>query len=268
MSFLKALLFPPPPSIFVSAMSVISFTSLAIAGASEVMGRHLRYSKFWDAAGGAGLGVKQIRISSRAGMLLIYAPAMIAAVAAPFAVPGLLDGVRSQLVTAAVAIHFAKRVLEVLFLHSYSGQMILDSIITISLSYFLFAVTVIYSQHLVQNTPEPAVNSTYVGVVLFLVGISGNFYHHYLLSRLRAKGEKVYKMPKGGLFGWVICPHYLFEITIFIGISLMSQTVYSLSFTLGSTAYLLGRSHVTRRWYLTKFEDFPKDVKALVPYVF
>lgn len=268
MWFLKPLLFPPPPSIFVSTMSVFTFASLVITGVSEVTGRHLRYSKFWDAAGGAGIGVKQVRISSRAGMLLLYAPAMVSAVIAPFAFPGVVDGVRSQLVTAAVAIHFSKRVLEVLFLHNYSGQMILDSAISICLGYSLFAVTVIYSQHLVQDMVEPAVNSTYVGVLLFLVGISGNFYHHYLLSRLRAKGEKVYKIPKGGLFGWVICPHYLFEIVIFIGISLMSQTIYAFSFALGSMVYLFGRSHVTKQWYLAKFEDFPKDVKALIPYVF
>ncbi|MBA0571140.1 hypothetical protein Golob_004730, partial [Gossypium lobatum] len=77
--------------------------------------------------------------------------------------------------------------------------------------------------------------------------ISGNFYHHYLLSKLRTKGDKEYKIPKGGLFELVICPHYLFEILEFLGISLISQTLYSFSVTLGSALYLMCRSYVTRK---------------------
>jgi len=104
--------------------------------------------------------------------------------------------------------------------------------------------------------------------VLFLIGISGNFYHHYLLSKLRGEGEREYRIPKGGLFELVICPHYLFEIIGFLGISFISQTSYAISFTLGSIFYLMGRSYATRKWYLSKFEDFSEDVKALIPYAF
>ncbi|PKU79624.1 3-oxo-5-alpha-steroid 4-dehydrogenase 1 [Dendrobium catenatum] len=266
MSILNNFLFPPPPSIFVSAMSMISFTLLTISGLSEIFGRHLRYSKFGDAGGGRSRGFKPI--SSKAGMLFLYSPAMAYAVAAPFVFDGLVDGIRARLVAAALAIHFAKRVFEVLFIHQYSGQMGFDSTITISLSYFFSTLTTIYAQHLTQNLPEPTMDLKIAGVLLFLVGIFGNFHHHYLLSKLRVKGEKVYKIPKGGLFELVICPHYLFEIIGFIGICLISQTVYSFSFTFGTIIYLLGRSYVTRQWYLSKFDDFPRNVKALIPYVF
>lgn len=68
----------------------------------------------------------------------------------------------------------------------------------------------IYAQYLTQGISEPSFNLEYAGVVLFLVGILGNFYHHFLLSKLRVKGDKGYKIPKGGLFSLVICPHYLF----------------------------------------------------------
>ncbi|MBA0841483.1 hypothetical protein Goarm_003971, partial [Gossypium armourianum] len=105
---------------------------------------------------------------------------------------------------------------------------------------------------------EPSIDLKYLGIVLFLIGISGNFYHHYLLSKLRTKGGKEYKIPKGGLFELVICPHYLFEILGFMGISLISQTLYSFSTTLGIAVYLMCRGYVTRKWYMSKFEDFPK----------
>ncbi|MBA0749861.1 hypothetical protein Gogos_003739 [Gossypium gossypioides] len=130
------------------------------------------------------------------------------------------------------------------------------------------SLNLIYTQTFNQGLSEPSIDLKYLGIVLFLIGISGNFYHHYLLSKLRTKGDKEYKIPKGGLFELVICPHYLFEILEFLGISLISQTLYSFSVTLGSALYLMCRSYVTWKWYVSKFEDFPKEVKALIPFVF
>ena len=158
--------------------------------------------------------------------------------------------------------------LQVLFIHKYSGTMVLDTVIFITLSYLLSSATMIYAQHLTDGLPETPIDLKYPGIALFLVGIGGNFYHHFLLSKLRREDEKEYKIPKGGLFNLVICPHYLFEIIGFFGVSFISQTLYAFSFTLGSALYLMGRSYATRRWYLSKFENFPDDVKALIPFVF
>lgn len=146
--------------------------------------------------------------------------------------------------------------------------MILNTAITISLSYLFSTATLIYSQLLTQGLPDPPVDLKYVGVLLFMVGLSGNFYHHYLLSKLRGEGEKEYKIPRGGFFNLVICPHYLFEIIGFLGFFFISQTLYSLSVALGTLFYLMGRSTATRKWYLSKFEGFPQEVKALIPYFY
>ncbi|XP_045802277.1 uncharacterized protein LOC123895844 [Trifolium pratense] len=98
---------------------------------------------------------------------------------------------------------FPKALKMVLFVHKYSGSMALDSAIPITLSYyFISSATMIYAQHLTLEFPEPAIDLLYPGIALFLVGIIGNFYHHYLLSKLRGKGEKEYKIPKGGLFDY------------------------------------------------------------------
>jgi protein-S-isoprenylcysteine O-methyltransferase Ste14 len=128
----------------------------------------------------------------------------------------------------------------------------------------------IYVQHLSRGLPEPAVDLLYPGVLAFAVGLAGNFYHHYLLSRLRAGGDddkKGYKIPTGGLFGLVTCPHYLFEILAFFGFAMISQTLYALTVAVGTAAYLAGRSFATRKWYDSKFDEFPSRIKALVPYV-
>ncbi|CAK8532818.1 unnamed protein product [Lathyrus sativus] len=263
MSMFSNFMFPPPPSIFVTTMSIISLIALANYGISEIRGKHLNYSKFWNANNNSG---KQIKFSSKVGMLLLYTPAFLAAAASFWVFPD--EGLRSTVLHSALTLHYFKRVFESLFVHKYSASMLLDSAIPITLSYFMSTVTIIYTQHLTKELQEPSINLTYPGILLFLIGIIGNFYHHFLLSKLRGKGEKEYKIPKGGLFGIVICPHYLFEIIDFYGVFFISQTLCSLCFAIGTTFYLLGRSYATRNWYLSKFEDFPKSVKAVIPFVF
>ncbi|XP_043725195.1 3-oxo-5-alpha-steroid 4-dehydrogenase 2-like [Telopea speciosissima] len=265
MSWLLRIVFPPPPSIFIGAISVISLVFTVHLSYSEIRGKHVPYSKFWN-VNLQKKKKKEVTVYSRTGMVISYTPAFLACIASFAIFPH--EGLRFMLVRSALAIHFFKRILEVLFIHKYSGRMVLDSVIQITLSYFIYATCMIYAQHLTQGIPEPAVNLKYVGVALFLVGIGGNFYHHYLLSRLRGEGDHGYKIPKGGLFNLVICPHYLFEILGFIGVCFISQTLYSFSCTMGSILYLMGRSYATRKWYFSKFENFPKEVKCLIPFIF
>ncbi|ONK74253.1 uncharacterized protein A4U43_C03F4360 [Asparagus officinalis] len=249
-------------------MSVINIVGLSFFGISELFGQHLGYSKFWNVS--IKKKKNEFTLSSRTGMLILYAPAAVAA-AASFFLPGAVVGLRAQLVSLALAIHFFKRVFEVLFIHKYSGRMQLLSTIIISSSYTINTINIIYTQHLSQSQSirEPAIDLKYPGILLSIIGILGNFYHHLLLANLRGKDEKGYKIPSGGLFGLVICPHYLFEIIVFFGLSLIAQTAYAFCFTAGTVVYLMGRSLATRRWYVSKFEDqFPREIKALVPFVF
>ncbi|PIA50773.1 hypothetical protein AQUCO_01200192v1 [Aquilegia coerulea] len=267
MSLLSSFLFPSPPSIFITAMSVIFVPLSAIFGIFEIKGIHLKFSKFLNVSSQKAISrSKVIKLSSRTGMLTFYIPAFLAAVLSLGFFPN--NELRFKLIVVALTIHFSKRIFEVLFVHKYSGGMSLDTAILISFSLCFSSVTMIYNQHLTQNIPEPSLDLKYVGVVLHLLGIIGNFYHHNILANLREKDDKGYKIPKGCLFNLVVCPHYLFEVLDFLGVSFISQTVYPFCFTVGSTLYLMGRSYATRKWYLSKFPNFPKEVKAMIPYVF
>lgn len=114
--------------------------------------------------------------------------------------------------------------------------------------------------------------------LLYLVGQAGNFYHHWLLARLRSgsgntptatdgtTAEKQYFAPKGGLFSKVVCPHYLFELVAWYGVAVTGQHAQLWVTAAGMTCYLLGRSKATREWYESKkMEGFPGNRKLLVP---
>jgi steroid 5-alpha reductase family enzyme len=143
--------------------------------------------------------------------------------------------------------------------------------LTVSIGYLVSSITMLYNQHLNSGLPDPAVDLLYPGVFVFAVGATGNLYHHHLLSRLRpgSGGDvgKGYKIPTGGLFELVACPNYLLEIVAFLGLAMIAQKVFALAVAFSTAAYLAGRSCATRRWYASKFEEFPARIKAPVPYV-
>ncbi|KAK2634510.1 hypothetical protein Ddye_029302 [Dipteronia dyeriana] len=252
-----------PPSIWITGMSAVNVISMANVTYAEISGKHLKYSKFWNQNQST-----HTKFSSRFGMLFFYTPSFLAGLASFWLFPHHHHNFRFLLLVSALTIHFFKRIFEVIFIHKYSGSVMVDSGVVISLSYLISTSIMIYSQYLSQELGEPSIDLKFLGIFLFLVGISGNFYHHYLLSKMRKDGEKEYKIPKGGLFDFVVCPHYLFEILGFVGVSFISQNLYALSYAIGVILYLTGRSYATRKWYLSKFEDFPQHVKAIYPYLF
>lgn len=167
------------------------------------------------------------------------------------------------LVLASVGVHFAKRVLESLFLHRYSGPVQVVTTALIASFYSLAAFLIGW----LNRSPIPAIDSWFLaGISLFLIGLAGNFYHHKLLADLR-KNSLEYFIPTGGLFERVVCPHYLFEILTWTGIFLMSRHLAALLVLAIMTMYLVGRSLGTLKWYHDRFQNFPTDRKALLPYV-
>ena len=109
MSVFLSFIFPPPPSLFIKAMSVVSLTSLANAGFSETRGKHMNYSKFWNA--NSLQSITKIKLSSRTGMLFLYTPAFLAALTSFVLFPH--HDFRTLLLKSALALHFFKRIFEV-----------------------------------------------------------------------------------------------------------------------------------------------------------
>ncbi|KAK7256865.1 hypothetical protein RIF29_30408 [Crotalaria pallida] len=106
------------------------------------------------------------------------------------------------------------------------------------------------------------------GLVVFLCGVWINVWSDRVLLRLKSEG-KGYVVPKGGLFELVTCPNYFGEIVEWFGWALMTWSWVGLGFFIYTCANLVPRARANHQWYLEKFgEDYPKDRKAVIPYLY
>jgi 3-oxo-5-alpha-steroid 4-dehydrogenase 1 len=110
--------------------------------------------------------------------------------------------------------------------------------------------------------------SFYVGLALFVLGLSMNIYSDQVLINLRKPGESGYKIPHGGLFEYVSSPNYLSELLEWTGWTLLSQSPAGLLFAVYTATNLVPRALSNHRWYQDKFrEEYPASRKAIVPFL-
>jgi steroid 5-alpha reductase family enzyme len=81
------------------------------------------------------------------------------------------------------------------------------------------------------------------------------------------KGSNSYVLPYGGLFKFISAPNYLGEIIEWIGFALIVQTWSAWIFAINTFSNLCPRAIQTHNWYKTKFDNYPKERKAIIPYI-
>jgi len=106
-----------------------------------------------------------------------------------------------------------------------------------------------------------------LGIILFLAGFFINYKSDGILINLRKPGEKDYKIPQGFLFRYISCPNHFGEIVEWFGYFLMCWNLASFAFLIWTVSNLLPRALHHHKWYLQNFKDYPKDRKAVFPFV-
>ncbi|XP_004625249.1 3-oxo-5-alpha-steroid 4-dehydrogenase 1 isoform X1 [Octodon degus] len=106
------------------------------------------------------------------------------------------------------------------------------------------------------------------GFALWLTGMLVNIHSDHILRNLRKPGESNYKIPRGGLFEYVTAANYLGESVEWFGFALASWSLQGAAFALFTFCVLLSRAMHHHRWYLEKFEDYPKSRKILIPFLY
>lgn len=258
--------FPPWTwyNILISAMFAINLPS-AYVGQKKASEGPVTWSKF-------AIGKEhKFPIPARLGMLMKYMPSVMLLGA------WISHGHGFGAVEIMVLIHFGKRILEVLFLHSFTGSPIEDALSSSFIGLYYAFTSWLYMRQGTQAYGVLLIASK----ILFAIGICGNFYHHLLLRRLRTSQQSAeleaklipknssYKIPRGGLFELTTCPHYLFEILGFWGMALAALSFNAVLNAGGTTALLSGHAVSTTDWYVKKFGDkYPKERRHIIPFVF
>ena len=104
------------------------------------------------------------------------------------------------------------------------------------------------------------------GFLLFVLGLYINISSDNKLINLR-KIKKGYFVPKGGLFKYISCPNFFGEILEWFGFALMTFNIGSLSFFIWTCCNLIPRALAHHTWYKNKFNRYPKERKAILPYL-
>ena len=104
------------------------------------------------------------------------------------------------------------------------------------------------------------------GFLLFVLGLYINISSDNKLINLR-KIKKGYFIPKGGLFKYISCPNFFGEILEWFGFALMTFNIGSLSFFIWTCCNLIPRALAHHTWYKNKFNEYPKERKAILPFL-
>ena len=111
-----------------------------------------------------------------------------------------------------------------------------------------------------------------IGLAIYYTAFALNLQSDSIIRNLRtsdelAAGTKVYRIPQGGLFRWVSSPSYLTELVAWAGFALCTWSLAGVFIFLVSAGNLVPRAFATHRWYRDRFPDYPKERKALLPFV-
>lgn len=125
--------------------------------------------------------------------------------------------------------------------------------------------------------------SFWVGVTLWALGFAGNVLHDEILLRIRRDskkksddGKEHYAIPYGLLYKYISYPNYFCEWVEWLGFSIASAPFPELAFTTAEPPWLFVLSEVLlmaprairgHTWYHQKFKDYPKERKAVLPFI-
>ena len=139
--------------------------------------------------------------------------------------------------------------------------------LAIVLSAFFFnIVNGLINGYFLSNINLHSVSILITGFLLFVLGLYINISSDNKLINLR-KIKKGYFVPKGGLFKYISCPNFFGEILEWFGFALMTFNIGSLSFFIWTCCNLIPRALAHHKWYKNKFNEYPKERKAILPFL-
>ncbi|XP_059471807.1 probable very-long-chain enoyl-CoA reductase art-1 [Neocloeon triangulifer] len=171
------------------------------------------------------------------------------------------------------SVHYAKRLLETLFVHRFShSTMPFFNLFKNCSYYWLFTAYVSYHVNHPLFT-APSDTQMYISLGAFALCELGNLSIHVALRNLRPPGTTVRKIPMPtsnpltGLFNLVSCPNYTYEFGSWAAFTAMTQClpagIFALAGLYQMTVWAIGK----HRLYKKEFSNYPKGRKAILPFL-
>ena len=106
------------------------------------------------------------------------------------------------------------------------------------------------------------------GVALWAFGLYVNLDSDAVLRNLRKPGDTGYKIPRGGAFEFVSGANYFGEIVEWSGYALASGfSLPAVAFAFFTFANTAPRAYHHHLWYQQKFADYPRQRRAVIPFI-
>jgi steroid 5-alpha reductase family enzyme len=105
------------------------------------------------------------------------------------------------------------------------------------------------------------------GIILFFSGLYINWRADDILIHLRNPTETGYKIPNGWLFEKISCPNLFGELIEWLGFALLCWNLPAIAFFIWTAANLIPRALSHHKWYIEKFNEYPANRKAIIPFV-
>ncbi|XP_037530315.1 polyprenol reductase [Nematolebias whitei] len=181
-----------------------------------------------------------------------------------------------------LCVHALRRLLECAFVSVFSHGVIHFMQYAFGLGYYIvLGLTVLCTDFTAQGQTNRTgtflfqLNWLHVAGVALFVGASVLQHQSIvLLARLRTgKSGRVetlaHRMPSGGCFELVSCPHYFAELLIYVSFSLIVGG-HSLTWWLVVLYVLFNQAlagQLSHELYVSKYDSYPKHRKAFIPFV-
>eukprot|EP00112_Aurelia_sp_Birch-Aquarium-sp1_P023733 Seg719.5 transcript_id=Seg719.5/GoldUCD/mRNA.D3Y31 product="putative very-long-chain enoyl-CoA reductase art-1" protein_id=Seg719.5/GoldUCD/D3Y31 len=170
--------------------------------------------------------------------------------------------------------HYAKRLLETVFIHRFShNTMPIRNIFKNSVYYWGFTCLVSYFVNHPLYTPAMFGSlQIYGSLAGFMLCEYGNFVSHCVFRDLRPPGtrERRIPYPTSNPFSWmfefVSCPNYTYEVGAWIFFTTMTQSLTAGLFTLAGFVQMAIWAKNKHRNYKKEFKDYPRR-KAIIPFL-
>ena len=208
-----------------------------------------------------------IEIPARLGWIVMESPCVILMIAYALIVRDQLNIIHQIFLLLWLA-HYVHRT----FIYPFAVEMTNPKMpISIALSAFFFNIVNVSIQafgifYFTEYSSDWISSPIFIsGLTLFLIGMFINMKSDYYIASMKKIKGPGYHIPDGFLYKYISAPNYFGEIIEWIGWAILTWSISGVVFLIWVIANLFPRAISHHKWYKNKFDNYPKNRKAIIP---